>query len=57
MVTSVGGKMVSTDRVNVFQSLDPSIIKSINVHEGDEVKKGRCWRRSIRPSPLPTLSK
>jgi membrane fusion protein, hemolysin D len=41
VVTSVGGKLVSTDRVNVFQSLDPSIIKSINVHEGDEVKEGQ----------------
>ena len=41
VVTSVGGKLVSTDRVNVFQSLDPSIIKSINVHEGDEVKAGQ----------------
>jgi HlyD family secretion protein len=41
VVTSVGGKLVSTDRVNVFQSLDPAIIKSINVHEGDEVKAGQ----------------
>ena len=41
VVTSVGGKMVSTDRMNVFQALDPSIIKSINVHEGDEVKTGQ----------------
>ena len=41
VVTSIGGKLVSTERVNVFQSLDPSIIKSINVHEGDEVQKGQ----------------
>ncbi len=41
VVTSVGGKMVSTERMNVFQALDPSIIKSINVHEGDEVQKGQ----------------
>jgi len=41
VVTSVGGKLVSTERVNVFQSLDPSIIKSINVHEGDEVTAGQ----------------
>ena len=41
VVTSVGGKLVSSDRVNVFQSLDPSIIKTIDVHEGDEVKKGQ----------------
>jgi HlyD family secretion protein len=38
VVTSVGGKLVSTELVNVFQALDPSIIKSINVREGDEVK-------------------
>jgi hemolysin D len=41
VVTSVGGKLVSTERVNVFQSLDPSIIKSINVREGDEVSAGQ----------------
>ena len=41
VVTSVGGKLVSAERMNVFQSLDPSIIKAINVHEGDEVKKGQ----------------
>src|ERR1700752_4884321 len=41
VVTSVGGKMVSTERLNVFQALDPSIIKSIDVHEGDEVKGGQ----------------
>ncbi len=38
VVTSAGGKLVSTERVNVYQSLDPAIIKSINVHEGDEVE-------------------
>jgi hemolysin D len=41
VVTSAGGKLVSTERVNVYQSLDPSIIKSINVHEGDEVEAGK----------------
>ena len=41
VVTSVGGKLVSSDRVNVFQALDPSIIKTIDVHEGDEVRKGQ----------------
>ena len=41
VVTSVGGKLVSTERVNVFQALDPSLIKSIDVHEGDEVQKGQ----------------
>ncbi len=41
VVTSVGGKMISTEPMNVFQALDPSIIKSIDVHEGDEVQKGQ----------------
>jgi hemolysin D len=41
VVSSVGGKLVSTERVNVYQSLDPSIIKSINVREGDEVPAGK----------------
>jgi hemolysin D len=37
VVNSVGGKMVSTELVNVVQALDPSIIKSIDIREGDEV--------------------
>lgn len=41
VVTSVVGKVVSTERINVFQALDPSIIKSINVQEGDEVEQGQ----------------
>jgi hemolysin D len=41
VVSSVNAKLVSTARMNVFQSLDASIIKSIDVHEGDEVQKGK----------------
>jgi len=41
VITSVSGKLVSAEQVNVFQALDPSIIKSINVREGDEVQKGQ----------------
>jgi hemolysin D len=41
VVSSTAGKLVSTQRINVFQALDPSIIKSIDVHEGDEVKQGQ----------------
>jgi HlyD family secretion protein len=41
VVTSVGGKLVSTELINVFQALDPSIIKSMNVREGDEVEAGQ----------------
>ena len=41
VVSSAGGKLVSTDRLSVFQALDPSIISSLNVKEGDEVAKGQ----------------
>ena len=41
VVSSQAGKIVATQRVNVFQALDPSIIKSIDVREGDEVKRGQ----------------
>ncbi len=41
IVTSQGGKVVPLDQVNVFQALDPSIIKSIDVREGDQVKTGQ----------------
>jgi hemolysin D len=41
LVTSASAKVVPTDRIKVFQALDPSIIKSIDVHEGDEVQGGQ----------------
>jgi hemolysin D len=41
VVTSVGGKVVSAQQVNVYQALDPSIIKSLDVSEGDEVETGQ----------------
>ncbi|MCL2716372.1 MAG: HlyD family type I secretion periplasmic adaptor subunit [Alphaproteobacteria bacterium] len=41
IVTSVGGKMVPVDPVTVVQSLDPSIIKTIDVREGDQVEAGQ----------------
>ena len=41
IVTSQGGKVVPLDQVNVFQALDPSIIKSIDVREGDQVQTGQ----------------
>lgn len=41
VVSSVGGKLVSSERMNVFQALDPSIIRSIEVREGDEVEQGQ----------------
>jgi HlyD family secretion protein len=41
VVSSISGKLVSTQRINLFQALDPSIIKSIDVREGDEVAAGQ----------------
>src|SRR5262249_18026034 len=41
VVTSVGGKLVWTGRMNVLQALDPSTIKTIDVREGDEVRQGQ----------------
>ena len=41
VVTSSGGKIVSTEPVSVYQALDPSIVKSIDVSEGDEVAAGQ----------------
>jgi hemolysin D len=41
VVSSVGGKIVPTQQVNVYQALDPSIIKSINVREGEQVQAGQ----------------
>lgn len=41
VVTSSEGKIVSARQINVLQALDPSIIKSIDVQEGDVVKAGQ----------------
>lgn len=41
VVSSDGGKIVSVEAPSVYQALDPSIIKSIDVHEGDQVAKGQ----------------
>lgn len=41
IVSSQGGKIVPVDQVNVFQALDPSIIKSIAVREGEQVHAGQ----------------
>ena len=41
VVTSQGGKIVPVGHVNVFQALDTSIIKSIDVREGDQVQAGQ----------------
>ena len=41
VITSEGGKIVPTQQVNVFQALDTSIIRSIDVREGQRVQKGQ----------------
>jgi HlyD family secretion protein len=41
VVTSQGGKIVPVGQVNVFQALDTSLIKSIDVREGDQVEAGQ----------------
>lgn len=41
VVTSQSGKIVTAGQINVLQALDPSIVKSIDVREGDEVRKGQ----------------
>jgi len=46
IVTSASGKIVATVKSNVFQALDDnSIIKSIDVKEGDRVVKGQILAR------------
>ena len=41
VVTSIFGQIVTVEPTVVIQPLDPSLIKSINVQEGDRVKKGQ----------------
>ncbi|RXH16960.1 HlyD family type I secretion periplasmic adaptor subunit [Bradyrhizobium guangzhouense] len=41
VVSSVGGKIVPIDAINVLQALDASIIKTIDVREGQQVKAGQ----------------
>lgn len=41
VVSSEGGKIVPVGQINVFQALDASLIKSIDVHEGDQVQAGQ----------------
>ena len=41
IVSAEGGKIVSSGRPSVYQALEPSIIKTIDVGEGDEVASGQ----------------
>jgi HlyD family secretion protein len=41
VISSDGGRIVSVEPPSVYQALDPSIIKSIDVREGDQVAKGQ----------------
>src|SRR5438045_6134334 len=47
------GQVVTTQSTLVIQALDPSLIKTIDVREGERVKAGEVLRRSTRPSPRP----
>ena len=41
VITSVTGKIVPAGQISVLQALDPSIIKTIDVHEGEQVQQGQ----------------
>ena len=41
VISSTGGKIISVETPLVLQALDPSIVKSIDVREGEIVEKGR----------------
>lgn len=41
VVSSTAGKIISVEPPTVFQALDPSIVKSIDVREGEIVEKGQ----------------
>jgi hemolysin D len=41
IVTSIAGVVVTTEPIIVLQALDPSIIKTIDIQEGDRVKAGQ----------------
>lgn len=41
VITSVGGKIVPVGQISVLQALDPSIIKTIDVREGEQVQPGQ----------------
>ncbi len=41
MVTSTEGQIVSREAVTTFQALDPSIIRSVDVKEGQAVDRGQ----------------
>jgi hemolysin D len=41
VISSTGGKIISVETPLVFQALDPSIVKSIDVREGEIVEEGQ----------------
>src|SRR5262245_61093944 len=41
VITSTSGKIVPAGQVSVLQALDPSIIKTIDVREGEQVQPGQ----------------
>jgi hypothetical protein len=53
VITSVSGKIVPAGQISVLQALDPSIIKTIDVHEGEQVQPDSCSLLSTRPLRRP----
>src|SRR4051794_25439922 len=41
VVSSIGGRIVPVGQISVLQALDPSIIKTIDVREGEQVQPGQ----------------
>ncbi len=41
VITSLSGKIVPAGQISVLQALDPSIIKTIDVREGEQVQPGQ----------------
>ncbi len=56
-VSTGSGKMIPSSREQVLQSLDGGILTELNVHEGDQVQAGQCWRGSIQRVPNRTSAK
>ena len=55
-VVTAQGIVVSKSPTILVQPLDTAIVRSIDVHEGQQVKAGHCWRgliQRLRPPILP----
>lgn len=56
-VTVGTGKVTTSIRAQLIESLDGGIVSALLVHEGDIVKKGRFWRGSIQNAFSLTMAK